>query len=269
MRAVGAILVLTFTPFGTHAAERPNVEKPPIISREAWNADPAIENRQPPIREVDSPTHPVVAENVAAKREAAVYLTVHHSETNPKPGEDPKIRIKRNQKTWQSRTPGNYRIPIERKGRLIGEKTVYMADIPYHFVITPEGNTLEGRELRFAARSNTIYDMPISKHITVVLEGRFEPSKPGAKKPTKAQLKTLTSLLNWLAFQNDIKVNNITYHRLIADSDCPGTNLITEMPRVRNELSLLGVPGDPKALCDNCNPERAKSLARLLGPGNF
>lgn len=241
---------------------------PTIISRQQWGAGEAIANRNPPVREVSSPVNPVVAENVMALREKAIYLTVHHSEGTPRSGEDPKIRLKRNQTTWQSRAPGSYRIDIkDRSGRKIGVKTIYMGDIPYHFVIAPAGQILEGRELKYSARSNTVYDKtqnddlpPISHHITIVLEGELE-----ANKPAQAQLDSLVELLHFLASKHQIKINNITYHRMIADTTCPGQNMIKLMPGIRQKLHDRGIPGDLNAPCDGCKPARVAANRRLFG----
>ncbi len=239
--------------------------QPNIIPRKDWKAEKAIERRDPPIKEVTSPTHPVVAENVAAVREDAVYLTVHHSDERPKLDEDPRVRIKRLQDRVQSKKPGSYIINIEdQQKRIIGFKTIYMADIPYHYLIAPKGEILEGRELRLAARSNTKYDMPISRHITVVVEGKLTKDEP-----TSAQQNSLTDLLHWLAIKHKVKVNNVTHHGMVASSTCPGKHMINRMPEIRRKLHSLGVPGDPTLPCEGCKPERIAEHKRLFGAGKF
>jgi hypothetical protein len=200
-----------------------------------------------------------------ARRKPAVYLTVHHSEGDPSPSEDPKARLKREQTLWQSRTPGSYWIAIKNKeGEEIGRKTIYMADVPYHFVIAPDGQVLQGRELKFAARSNTVYDQPISRHITVVLEGDLD-----SHEPTDPQLTSLTDLLQSLAKKYRIKVNNVTHHRMVADTTCPGAHMIRLMPEIRRKLHALGVPGNPAAPCDGCKQARIEEHKRVFGENGF
>lgn len=117
---------------------------------------------------------------------------------------------------------------------------VKWGDIPYHFFVNKNGAVAEGRELRFAAGSNTIYKTPIENHITVVLDGNFE-----ASEPTPSQLRALTNLLERLAKQYNIRLGNISSHKSVAVEDtptiCPGEKLLTQIPEIKRELIKRGI----------------------------
>ncbi len=189
---------------------------------------------------------------------------MHHSEIEV--GEEqlsaePKNALHKFQESMQD----GYQIDIEdKRGKKIGYKTIYMIDVPYHYIISPHGVILEGRDLKFAARSNTEYDMPISQHITVRVDGDFRKQQPREK-----QVIALTELLYTLAKKHNISVNNIVYHSMVADSDCPGKHMIERIPAIRSELSSRGIAGDPAGKCDGCNADRIKKLKKELGRENI
>jgi hypothetical protein len=199
-----------------------------ILTRNDWKAKPPIEKRIPPIKEVKTGPVQKVAENVMLPREKAVYLTVHHNledvVNSPLPQQ---LRDHQNLMFEYFIDYPNFR------------KYIYMGDTPYHFFIDSTGQVAEGRELRFAARSNTEYATPIAQHITVVLEGNFEKIQP-----TNEQMQSLVTLLHTLATEHDIALKNIGYHKTAAkpgQTTCPGKNLINRFGEVAAALAKLGL----------------------------
>ncbi|MGZ5030110.1 MAG: peptidoglycan recognition protein family protein [Methylobacter sp.] len=199
---------------------------PSIVSRASWGAQPAIEHRHPLIKEVNQGHHLVAAENSLTERKQAIYLTVHH--TARKASKD---TLATNLKDFQKQMFG-YTINYG-NGR---SKRIYLGDIPYHYFIDRNGEIGEGRELKFAAYSNTLYKTPIENHITVVLDGNFESSRP-----TKNQIASLTNLLEYLSNRHNIKLENIKVHIDVAPTNCPGNNLRSRMADIYQELANRGI----------------------------
>jgi hypothetical protein len=151
-----------------------------IISRNAWDAKPAITERTPPIKLVSTGKKLVAAENVMPLRGEAKYLTIHHTGRMPSRKE-----LKQNLQEFQKQM---FHYVIEYgQGK---SKHIYLGDIPYHYFIDWTGAIGEGRELTYAAYSNTKYSTPIENHVTVVLDGNFEKDVP-----TNAQIASLINLL--------------------------------------------------------------------------
>ena len=157
-----SFLVGALAAFGSSS----NVQADPkIISRTEWKAKPAIAKRSPPIQTgmIDGVT--VVSENAMPPREAAFYLTFHHDVVPAKPNKPTVEKMRTFQRNMQD-------------GYWIGTtKHIYLGDTPYHFYVSSTGDIAEGRELKYAAYSNTVYKTPIEQHITIVLEGNFTKDK--------------------------------------------------------------------------------------------
>jgi hypothetical protein len=195
-----------------------------IISRDEWSAQPAIADRDPPIRTGTFKEETVEAENRMLPREAAIYLTVHHTGTQAHLDKPTSNKIRALQGLVQS-------------GYWIGKRHIFLGDVPYHYYVSAQGDVAEGRELKFTAYSNTIYKTPIATHITIVLEGNFE-----NERPTQQQLTALSDLLLDLAKKHNIKADNIRYHQQMAETSCPGKNLIVLMPQIVQCLEQRGLP---------------------------
>jgi hypothetical protein len=218
-KRLSAVFMFMATPLGfptTSPAE------PSIVSRASWGAQPAIEQRHPLIKEVNQGHHLVAAENSLTERKQAIYLTVHH--TARKASND---TLANNLKDFQKQMFG-YTINYGH-GR---SKRVYLGDIPYHYFIDRNGEIGEGRELKFAAYSNTLYKTPIENHLTVVLDGNFDSSRP-----TENQIASLTNLLEYLSNRHNIKLENIKVHSGVAQTNCPGHNLRSRMAGIYQELA--------------------------------
>lgn len=200
--------------------------EPSILSRASWGAQPAIEHRQPLITEVNRGRNLVAAENSLTERKQAIYLTVHH--TARKASQE---TLAKNLKDFQKQM-FDYTINYGH-GR---SKRVYLGDIPYHYFIDRNGEIGEGRELKFAAYSNTVYKTPIENHITVVLDGNFESSQP-----TENQIASLTNILEYLSNTHNIRLENIKVHSDVAQTNCPGKNLRSRMADIYKELAKRGI----------------------------
>jgi hypothetical protein len=200
---------------------------PQIIPRTEWHAHAAIAERIPAIKtgKIDGVT--VISENTMPLRESAVYLTVHHDVVPARPGTPTVEKMRTFQRNMQN-------------GYWIGTtKHVYLGDTPYHFYVSSTGDIAQGRELKYAAYSNTVYRTPIEQHITVVLEGDFQ----NKDKPIDKQLAALEELLYWLAKKNNIKLENISYHQKVATThtDCPGKAMIEQMDPLIEKLRARGL----------------------------
>ncbi|MCB9892379.1 MAG: N-acetylmuramoyl-L-alanine amidase [Planctomycetes bacterium] len=135
-------------------------------------------------------------------------LTVHHAGVATKPGEDYRDKMRRLQ--------------------LWGQREKHWPDVPYHFLIAPDGTVFEGRPLGIAGATNTEYDT--RGHALVQLFGDFE-----REEPTAAQLDAAVHVLAWLSTSLDIDPMSLRGHRDYAKTSCPGANLY----RLLEDGSLL------------------------------
>lgn len=93
------------------------------------------------------------------------------------------------------------------------------ADIPYHYVIAPDGRIHAARDPGVAGDTNTDYEP--RGHALVMLLGNFENVEP-----TRAQLLATAELMAWLAQRNGLAVEAIATHKdYSAQTVCPGSKL--------------------------------------------
>lgn len=98
-------------------------------------------------------------------------------------------------------------------------QTKHWADIPYHYVIAPDGRIYAARPLAQAGDTNTEYDP--RGHALVMLLGNFE-----EQQPTPAQLGAAVELSAWLAREHGLGPEAIASHKdFSAQTVCPGRNL--------------------------------------------
>ncbi|MFT7774671.1 peptidoglycan recognition family protein [Roseateles sp.] len=96
--------------------------------------------------------------------------------------------------------------------------TKHWADIPYHYVIAPDGRIYAARPLAQAGDTNTEYDP--RGHALVMLLGNFE-----EQQPTPGQLDAAVELTAWLAREHRLGVNAIASHKDFSKQTvCPGKN---------------------------------------------
>lgn len=117
---------------------------------------------------------------------------------------------------WQDGTdPAAYLRRLQQWSRL----TKRWADIPYHYVIAPDGRIYAARPLAQAGDTNTEYDP--RGHALLMLVGNFE-----VQQPTAAQLDSAVTLTAWLAQANGLGLDAIASHKDFSQQTvCPGQNL--------------------------------------------
>jgi hypothetical protein len=169
------------------------VPKPPTVSREQWGSTP----------------QPIPDD----RRHTPRFVTLHHAGVDWKPGADPQ-KFVRNLQAWgQRREADNEKLPPEKRKANVRN----WADLPYHFMIAPDGRIFEARPIEYEPESNTAYDL--TGHVGVELMGNFENQRPSA-----AQLKSSVALVAWLCQEHKIDPKDIDGHRGRAKKQtvCPG-----------------------------------------------
>jgi hypothetical protein len=97
------------------------------------------------------------------------------------------------------------------------------ADIPYHYVIAPDGRIYAARPLQQPGDTNTEYDP--RGHALLMLVGNFE-----VQQPTPAQLDAAVQLTAWLARQHGLGLDDIASHKdYSAQTVCPGQHLYAHL----------------------------------------
>lgn len=131
------------------------------------------------------------------------HITLHHQgETWPRPGPggDDVVAYLRRLQSWSR----NFK---------------RWADIPYHYIVAPDGQVYAARDEGIAGDTNTEYDP--SGHLLVMLMGNFEDVSP-----TAAQLDSTVALLAWLAQRHGLNAAAVASHRDYSrQTVCPGRHL--------------------------------------------
>ena len=160
------------------APDKPRVEKPAIVSASEWGSKPK----------------PIGDE----RKHMPKYLTIHHAGVVWKPGDDPAAKVRGLQ---------GY-----------GQREKNWPDLPYHFLIAPDGRIFEGRPVEYEPESNTKYEL--KGNVGVELFGNFEQQRVNEK-----QLESLAKLCAWLCDVHGIdpkQPNAIRAHKDVAQTACPG-----------------------------------------------
>lgn len=113
-----------------------------------------------------------------------------------------------------------------------GKKKPAWPDVPYHFYLATDGSIAEGRDWHYAGDTNTTYDP--SGHLLLVVEGNFNKDTL-----TTAQRRTLDIVVPALAKRFGITADHLAGHKDFAETSCPGNNLYSELPRLRQLLAAL------------------------------
>lgn len=130
-------------------------------------------------------------------------ITLHHQGEIWKDGTDPVAYLQR----------------LQQWSRL----TKRWADIPYHYVIAPDGRIFSARPLALAGDTNTEYDP--RGHALVMLVGNFE-----EQQPTPAQLDSAAALTAWLVHTHHLGLDAIASHKDFSrQTVCPGKNLYAQL----------------------------------------
>jgi N-acetylmuramoyl-L-alanine amidase len=148
-----------------------------IIPREAWGSRPL------PMPE--------------SRRHVPKFITLHHAGVTWKATNDPLVSI-RNLQAFSQR-----------------EKN--WADVPYHFLIAPDGRVLEGRDVHFEPDTNTKYDL--QGVLNVELMGNFEEQRVSPE-----QLRATTLLVAKLCKDLNLDPKLMRGHNDAApgQTTCPG-----------------------------------------------
>ncbi len=127
-------------------------------------------------------------------------ITIHHEGTRFEKGDDAPKHIKDVQ-TWGMGKDRNW------------------ADIPYHFLIDPDGSVFEGRNVFTTGETATEYDP--TGHLLITLMGNFE-----EQEVSEEQLDALINLTAYCCEKYNISPETIASHRdYSAQTVCPGKNL--------------------------------------------
>ncbi|MDE2292619.1 MAG: N-acetylmuramoyl-L-alanine amidase, partial [Elusimicrobia bacterium] len=132
------------------------------------------------------------------------WITLHHASVRWSADKDA-LRFVCNLQEWSESPPDPPR------------KAVW-ADVPYHFMVAPDGRIFQGRDIHLQPATNTGYD--VSGNITIELMGDFE-----AQRPRPAQLRAAAALTAWLAQKYGIALDHVRGHKDApgdVSTDCPG-----------------------------------------------
>lgn len=185
MRLLAVLSVFASLP--ALATERIEVPRPDnFVTAQEWGSDPD------PLPD--------------SRRHTPRFVTLHHAGVLWTNDRDP-VAFIRNMQAWGKKRP-----EIEPPPR-----DTYWPDLPYHFLIAPDGRIFEGRSLDYEPESNTKYDL--QGHIGVELMGNFE-----AQRPSPAQVESAVRLVAWLLAKYDLPLEAIGTHALVAkgQTSCPG-----------------------------------------------
>jgi hypothetical protein len=94
----------------------------------------------------------------------------------------------------------------------------YWSDIPYHFLIDPDGIIYEGRNVFTPGETATSYNP--SGHLLITCLGNFE-----EQQLTEEQWNSLILITAWGCKTFNIQVDSIAAHKDFASTSCPGENL--------------------------------------------
>jgi hypothetical protein len=129
-----------------------------------------------------------------------VRITIHHEGTRLLPTDDAVRKIKGIQ-TWG--------MGPDRK----------WADVPYHFLIAPDGNIYEGRDVHTVGETNTEYNP--AGHLLICCLGNYEEQEVPAE-----QLRSLIKMIAWCSKTYQIPYKTLATHRDYSkQTTCPGKNL--------------------------------------------
>lgn len=129
-----------------------------------------------------------------------VRITVHHEGTRLEKSQDAAKKIAAIQK-WGMGPDRNW------------------VDIPYHFLIAPDGTIYEGRAVGTVGETATEYDP--TGHLLITCLGNYEEQEVPAE-----VIRSLTQLIAWCGQEYRIPVETLSTHRDNSkQTTCPGKNL--------------------------------------------
>jgi N-acetylmuramoyl-L-alanine amidase len=133
-------------------------------------------------------------------------LTVHHQGERWNAGADVPAYLRRLQ-SWSRQARG-------------------WVDIPYHYIVAPDGQVYAARPVTIAGDTNTSYDP--RGHLLVMLLGNFE-----EQEPTPEQWRSTVQLIRQLLDEHRLDASSIGAHRHFASTACPGANFYKRFDELR------------------------------------
>ena len=143
-------------------------------------------------------------------------ITIHHEGTKLELADDAARKI-RNIQSWGMGKDRNW------------------SDIPYHFLIAPDGKIYEGRDVFTVGETATEYDP--TGHLLITCLGNLE-----LQEPTEQQLKSLVNLIAYCCDRYKLKLETLATHRDHSkQTTCPGKNLYRffENGFIKDEVARL------------------------------
>ncbi len=145
-----------------------------------------------------------------------MQITIHHEGTKLEITDDAARKIK-NIQTWGMGKDRNW------------------VDIPYHFLIAPDGTIYEGRNVFTVGETATEYDP--TGHLLITCLGNLE-----QQEVPSAQLAALTRLIAYCCKKYNLPLETLASHRdHSAQTTCPGKNLYHYLQNgyIRTEVKKL------------------------------
>jgi hypothetical protein len=175
------------------AAPRPVPRPDKLVTREQWGSTPdPIPN---------------------ARKHVPKWITIHHAGVLWTNTTDPAQSV-RNLQAYGKKRPQLEQPP----------RNTYWPDLPYHFLIAPDGRIFEGRPVEYEPESNTKYSL--AGNLGVELIGDFN-----RQRPSVAQLESVARLTAWLMQEYKIEIERVRTHRDAApgQTTCPGRDFCRYM----------------------------------------
>ena len=150
------------------------------------------------------------------KAHTPVRITVHHEGTRLEKSDDAAKKIAAIQK-WGMGKDRNW------------------ADIPYHFLIAPDGKIYEGRAVNTVGETATEYDP--AGHLLITCLGNYE-----QQEVPQEVITSLTKLIVYCTKKYNIPVETLSTHRDNSNqTTCPGKNLYAYFQNgtIKNEVARL------------------------------
>jgi hypothetical protein len=156
-----------------------------------------------------------------ARKHTPKYITVHHAGVLWKTGDDPVKKLQGLQ--------------------AYGQRDKNWPDLPYHFLIAPDGRIFAGRPVHYEPETNTTYKT--TGHLGIELWGDFT-----KQRPSKEQVTALVNLTAHLATDHKIEMKDIGAHKDRAQTACPGQDLYRyfESGQFRDWVKAAQSSTDPK-----------------------
>ncbi|GAB4323400.1 MAG: hypothetical protein Kow0059_18760 [Candidatus Sumerlaeia bacterium] len=163
-------------------------------------------------------------------------ITLHHSATPLKPGDDFPKKLRALQ-TW-------------------GQKERNWWDVPYHFFVDLDGQIWQGRDFHFMGETNTTYN-PWG-YFLINCYGNYEEMEPNEK-----QIEAIVNLMAWACAEFGVPPTEIYGHRDLAETSCPGKNLYRYLQdgTLKTRVAARLTAGAPKLIFVDEQPVLRSSAA--------